>query len=80
MDLVSSINKQNSEVLWREIRGSAVLGKPEETIPKRHLNPHFVLRKQGHWHKSKKTAAGKSEIKIQFSAQKKELSSKWSFV
>lgn len=48
MDLVSSINKWNSDVLGREIRSSAVLGKPEEATPKRHLNPHFVLRKQGH--------------------------------
>lgn len=79
MVLVSSINKWNSDVLWSEISGFAVLGKPEETTLKRYLNPHFVLRKQGHWDKSKKTAAGKSEIKIQFSAQKKALSSQWSF-
>lgn len=57
MVLVSSINKWNSDVFRREISGSAVLGKPEETTLKRYLNPHFVLRKQGRWDKSKKNCS-----------------------
>lgn len=79
MVLVSCINKWNSDVLWREISGSAVLGKPEETTLRRYLNPRLYWGNKVTETRAKKTAAGKSEIKIQLSAQKKALSSQWSF-